>query len=206
MVRKDHIEKMNLIGEMLGSAGEGLAIVTINAGVEYAKRLATDEALRAQIAATFNPSLAARDFRRARKVVEKYSYRPLKPSRNAASRPSVKVAPPKYNREVLLAHGIVGLFGTRYEYTAKGQAWKDAGKPDLGTWTPPKAPEQSPPIGSKPDPVSMSTIAPSKELLMRVVPYEQTEAGYIDLENYWREFKHEPPDGFDLSAWAHGTP
>ena len=118
IVRNNHIERMNLIAELLGSAGPEPPIITINMGVEYAKRLATDEALRAKVAATFNPSLAARDFRWARKVVEKYSYKPLKVSPSAVPGAPVKVAPPKYNRDALLAHGIVGLFGTRYEYTA----------------------------------------------------------------------------------------
>jgi hypothetical protein len=42
------------------------------------------------------------------------------------------------------------------------------------------------------------------DALMRDVPYEQTEAGYAALGNYWREFKHEPPNDFNLKGWAKG--
>lgn len=51
--------------------------------MEYAKRLSTDKALRADVAATFNPSLADRDFKRAAQVIQKYSYVPLKVATNA---------------------------------------------------------------------------------------------------------------------------
>jgi hypothetical protein len=51
----------------------------------------------------------------------------------------------------------------------------------------------------KPEPVKARNDA-----LMRDVPYEQTEAGYAALGNYWREFKHEPPNDFNLKEWAKG--
>jgi hypothetical protein len=40
------------------------------------------------------------------------------------------------------------------------------------------------------------------ELEKKPVPYEQTELGYAALGNYWQEYKQEPPEGFDLQAWA----
>jgi hypothetical protein len=51
----------------------------------------------------------------------------------------------------------------------------------------------------KPEPVEAR-----KDTLMRDVPYEQTEAGYAALGNYWCEFKHAPPNDFNLKEWAYG--
>ena len=156
--REEHVKRMTLISAML-RGGADLPLVTINFGVEYAKRLSTDNTLRTDVAATFNPSLADRDFKRAAQVVQKYSSAPFK------------------------VH---------------------AGKPDLGTRTPPRAPEPTakatPPLAAvKPEPVEAR-----KDTFMRDVPYEQTEAGYAALGNYWREFKHEPPNDFNLKEWAYG--
>jgi hypothetical protein len=202
--RKEHVKRMTLISEML-RGGADLPLVTINFGVEYAKRLSADKILRTDVAATFNPSLAERDFKRAAEVIQKYSNAPIKVATNAV--PTVPVTPtlaPKPKVPELLAHGIVVPFGSHYEYTEKGAAWRDAGKPDLGTWTPPRAPEPTakgmPPLEAvKPEPVEAR-----KDTLMRDVPYEQTEAGYAALGNYWREFKHEPPNDFNLKEWAKG--
>ncbi len=121
--------------------------------------------------------------------------------------PTVPVPPtlaPKPKVPELLAHGIVVPVGTHYEYTTKGASWRDAGKPDLGSWTPPRATEptaeETPPVGAvKPEPVEAR-----KDTLMRDVPYEQTEAGYAALGNYWREFRHAPPNDFNLKEWAYG--
>lgn len=201
--REEHVKRMALISAMLLGDAD-LPLVTINFGVEYAKRLSTDKALRSDVAATFNPSLADRDFKRAAQVIQKYSYVPLKIATNAVpSAPVTSSLAPKPKVPELLAHGIVSQFGSYYQYTVKGAAWRDAGKPDLGTWTPP-APEPTakgtPPFEAvKPEPVQVR-----KETLVRDVPYEQTETGYAALGNYWREFKHKPPDDFNLKEWAKG--
>jgi hypothetical protein len=108
----------------------------------------------------------------------------------------------KMTRAELAALGLVDAH-TGY-WTTKGTTWRDAGKPDLRTWTPSRAPEptakETPPLEAvKPEPVEAR-----KDTLMRDVPYEQTEAGYAALGNYWREFKHEPPNDFNLKQWAKG--
>jgi len=205
MVRQEHIKKVELLAAMLGSTAVGLPLAAINAGVEYAKRLSTDKALRADVAATFNTSLAERDFKRAAQVVQKYNNAPVKVATTAvSSAPVTSSLAPTPKVPELLAHGIVAPFGSYYEYTVKGAAWRDAGKPDLGSWTPPRAAEptakETPPLGAvKPEPVEAR-----KDTLMRDVPYEQTEAGYAALGNYWREFKHAPPNDFNLKEWAYG--
>lgn len=63
------------------------------------------------------------------------------------------------------------------------------------------------PKALEPDDPSSINVGPEvelKETLVRDVPYEQTEAGYAALGNYWREFKHKPPDDFNLKEWAKG--
>src|ERR1700674_171811 len=148
--REEHVKRMTLISAML-RGGADLPLVTINFGVEYAKRVSTDKALRTDVAATFNPSLADRDFKRAAEVIQKYSNAPVKVAINAVpSAPVTSTLAPKPKVPELLAPGIVVPFGSHYEYTDKGTAWRDAGKPDLGPWTPPRAPEptakETPPL------------------------------------------------------------
>jgi len=76
MERKEHIEQMKLLGRMLGAPANGIRATAVNAGLEYAQRLTTDTTLRAEVNKTFNPSLAARDFKRAAEVLEKYRKTP----------------------------------------------------------------------------------------------------------------------------------
>lgn len=137
MIRKEHIKQMQLLGDVL--RGVGLPAAAIKAGVEYAQRLTTDTALRAEVTATFNQSLAERDFKRADQVVQKFGNAPVK-----VAVPNAPVTANKPKLPDLLAHNIVCELGGRYEYTVKGQAWHDAGKPDLSTWPPPKAPALTP--------------------------------------------------------------
>jgi hypothetical protein len=100
-----------------------------------------DKTLRAEVVGTFNPSLADRDFKRAAQGIQKYSHEPVKVATNVVPNVPVTTAlAPKPKVSELLAHGIVVPFGSHYEYTTKGAAWRDTGKPDLRTWTPPGVP------------------------------------------------------------------
>jgi hypothetical protein len=99
MIKREHIEKMKLLGAMLGDTTAGLSAVAINAGLEYAQRLTTDSTLQADVKATFKQDLAARDFRRATRVVEKYGKAtepPVRLSPNAGTLPP-KLVPGKKN-------------------------------------------------------------------------------------------------------------
>jgi hypothetical protein len=64
MIRKEHIEKMKLLGRMLGATANGIPATAVNAGVEYARRLTTDTALQADVKAIFK-DLGDRDLKRA---------------------------------------------------------------------------------------------------------------------------------------------
>jgi len=79
---------------MLGATANGIPATAVNAGLEYAQRLTTDAALQAEVNATFNPSLATRDLKRAAEVLAKPdaltrirgNTRRLKPLSNKLSR------------------------------------------------------------------------------------------------------------------------
>jgi len=85
MIRKEHVEKMQLLGRMLGTGADSIPATAVNAGLEYAQRLTTDTALQAEVKATFKQDLAARDLKRAAQVVEKYgkAKEPVKSAPNA---------------------------------------------------------------------------------------------------------------------------
>jgi hypothetical protein len=167
MIRQEHITKMKLLGAMLGDASAGLTAVAIKAGLDYAQRLTTDTALQADVKATFKQDLAARDIKRAAQVVEKYG----NAKESVKSVPgAIPVPAPKrseFKLQEFLAHGIVVPSGPeRYAYTWKGEAWKDAGKPPLETFsfTPPSPPPPPPP----------------KEIdLTPIIPYLDISYGYI---------------------------
>lgn len=190
MIRKEHIEKMKLLGRMLGTGADGIPIVAVNAGLEYAHRLTTDPALQAEVKNAYNPSLAVRDLKRATEVLERYGKTP-------EPEPVKTVTPTRVTGEYMPKEleplGIMGrnTDGTYY-WSVKGEAWKQAGRPDPHTWgyTPPQR-----------KPITPSTLVVKQSALTRERLYIETDEGYHALEVYWQIYKHEPPDTLDLKAW-----
>jgi hypothetical protein len=137
MIRQEHIEKMQLFGRMLGPTADRLPATAVNAGIEYAQRLTTDTALQAEVKAAFPADLAARDLKRAAEVLAKYG-KAKEPVKVATPTPEpVKPTPeprPKLNVKELEALDILAPNTSGYYWTVKGEAWKDAARPNPHTW------------------------------------------------------------------------
>ena len=148
------------------------------------------------VKATYKPDLAARDFKRAAQVVEKYGKQkePVKLSPSALpSAPSTPVptagAPlPPYesmpSSVFLERHALIDSKG---RWTPRGRAWL----------------KTRPPIAAVPvvTPMVKEVTPFRKQEKELAIPYEQTDAGYNALGAYWKENKKEPPENFDLKQW-----
>jgi len=195
MVGKEHIEKMKLLGRML-DAGAALPSTAITAGLEYARRLATDAKLQADVRATYKADLAARDFKRAAQVMEQYGKQkePVKRSPNSLlSTPStpaqtaVTSLPPYESMPSSVFLERHALIDSKGRWTPRGRAWL----------------KTRPPIAAVPvfTPMVREVTPVKKQEIEVAIPYEQTDAGYYALQTYWNENKKAPPDNFDLKQW-----
>jgi len=139
MIKQQHIEKMKLLGKILN--GVSLPAEAVNAAIEYARRLTADPALQAEVKAAYKSDLAARDLKRAAQAVAKYSKTPEPVTLPVNAVPSETVTPtpvpykPKPGELVSLGILVPNIRGS-FDFTAKGLAWKHAGKPDPATWQP----------------------------------------------------------------------
>lgn len=78
-------------------------------------------------------------------------------------------------------------FETGYKFLAVDKELEEGGQIIVFKLTTPAEPQSKPAVVREP---------------VVIKPYDQTEAGYTALENYWREVKQAPPEGFDLKEWA----
>lgn len=152
MERKEHIEKMQLLGRMLGPTANGIPATAVTAGLEYAQHLTRDAALQADVKKTFNASLAARDIKRAAEVLEKYR-KPITPKPVASTPGFTDYKPPELATVGIVEKNWNGN-ALVYRWTVKGEAWKQAGRPNPHTWeyiretkaaTPPQPTAPTPP-------------------------------------------------------------
>lgn len=204
MEKKEHIKHMKLIGNYLKGLLNNQQGAR-EAAVKYAHNLTTDTGLQEMVRQAFPKDLAERDFARARQVSGIEDPLPAEPvvvPPVQSTPPPVAVAVPapyKGKGLELVTMGFLIPFGTStYAFTAKGEAWKDAGRPDPATWT--WTPQATPTA-----PLNIPSVTPTVNMLVATPQeWEIANPALAKQAVSWYYARHNdqmPPEDFDLRAY-----
>ena len=179
MERGRHIDMMKRINAI--SQGKNLPEAARATAIQYARRVAADTELQANIRQSFKKDLADRDVKRCAELAGKHTPAPPLIEAKLTIAPEAVKKPrltPKEIEELEKQSILVRLSG-RLVYSVKGEAWNQAGRPPLDTfiW----------------HPETPKTIAPQPEDNLReLIPYLDVneQGGFVTFSRVPNDKRH----------------